>query len=165
MQSNHATQEAAPDLSQRRELSLAELCKLDDPAVIFEYQVARTDAPTQWVYTVAGWLDGVNVATQQGGCTVGGDSIAVFAETREQADELACAGLDSTISAINAEVAQQAQGAMAAARLSAVGGMERLNQALRGDNPEFKRDMALLQAAGFGHAINLDAYQTSARGR
>ncbi len=161
MQSSHATVDHVPSFSQRRELSLDELAQLDEPAVIFEYHLPRIDAPTQWVYTVAGWLHGVNVATQEGGCTVGGDAIAVFADTREQADELACAGLDTTISAINADAAVKAKGALAAARLSAVGGMERVNQALRGDNHDFKRDVALLRAAGFGDAVNLDAYRSA----
>lgn len=163
MQSSHATADHVPDLSQRRELSLEELAQIDEPAVIFEYSQLRDDAPTQWVYTVAGWLHGRNVATEMGGCTVGGDAIAVFAETRDQADELACSGLDTTISAIKDQARVEAQGAMAAARLSAVGGMERLNQALRGDNHAFKQDLALLRAAGFGDAVNLDAYRTATR--
>lgn len=142
---------------------MAELAQLDEPAVIFEYSLLRDDAPTQWVYTVAGWLHGQNVATEQGGCTVGGDSIAVFADSRDQADALACEGLDSTISAINDEARVKAQGTLAAARLSAVGGMERLNQALRGDNAEFHKDMALLKAAGFGDAVNLSAYRSATR--
>lgn len=163
MQSSHATADIVPDLRQRRELSLDELARLDEPAVIFEYSIPRDDAPTQWVYTVAGWLGGVNVATRQGGCTVGGDSIAVFAETREAADAEACGGLDRTISLIKEEARIQAQGALARARMSAVGGMERLDQILRGDNPEFKRDVELLRAAGFGDAVNPEAYRTASR--
>jgi hypothetical protein len=92
-----------PDFGSRRALSLNELAQLDDPAVIFEHFHVDTDGAHAYVYTVAGWIDGQNVARVDGlsaeGCTVGGDVIVIHADDRQQADQIATQGLQDTIDA------------------------------------------------------------------
>lgn len=96
-----------PDFSSRRELSLEELARLDEPAVIFEHFHVDEDGAHAYLYTVAGYLDGRNVAVEPdgsfaGGCTVAGDVIVVHAPDRSAADEMATQGLQDTIDAVRA---------------------------------------------------------------
>jgi hypothetical protein len=88
----------APDFDARRSLTPAELVRLDEPAAIFEHLHVDSQGERAYIYTVAGWLDGANVITHQGGCTIGGDVMIVHAEDRDEADQLACLALDDTIS-------------------------------------------------------------------
>ena len=92
-----------PDFSSRRELSLDELARLDEPACIYEDFYVDSDGVHAYIYTVAGWLDGQNVAVDQrgefvGGCTVAGDVILIHAADRQAADAMAALGLEDTIS-------------------------------------------------------------------
>lgn len=154
---------APPDLTERRQIDLKDLTRLDEPVVIFEGNRQREGEPICWIYTIAGWLDGMNVATKEGGCTVGGDAIAVFAETRAEADFLAVSGMDSTIDLVRQQAAREVAALHSAARLAAAGPLGRLNLAMSGDNPEFHKDVALLRAAGFGDAVSPDVYRTGNR--
>jgi hypothetical protein len=90
-----------PDFSARRSLSMDELGRLDDPAVIFEHFHVDDDGAHAYIYTVAGRLSGREVATVSGaralGCTVGDDVIVVHASSREDADAQAVLGLEDTI--------------------------------------------------------------------
>lgn len=104
-----------PDFSDRRVLSLDELAQLDEPAVIFEHFHVDSDGQHAYVYTVAGFLDGVNVAVNQrgefvGGAVVGGDVIVIHAPDRASADDMAGQGLMDTIDLHRAHLAQQAKG-------------------------------------------------------
>jgi hypothetical protein len=93
----------ARSLSQRSDISVEDLLRLDEPAVLFEMQFDDADGEKTWAYTVAGWLDGRNIATADGGCLIGGQCILVSAKTRPEADEIASAGLADTIRLIAAE--------------------------------------------------------------
>ncbi len=79
---------------------MEELARLDEPACIYEHFHVDSDGVHAYVYTVAGWLNGRNVASALGGCTVGGDVIVVHAKSRAEADAMACEGLQTTIDAI-----------------------------------------------------------------
>jgi hypothetical protein len=100
-----------PDFSNRRNLSLEDLARLDDPAVIFEYFHVDSDGAHAYVYTVGGYLDGLPVARIVGrealGATVGGDVIIIHAADRKAADEMAAAGLETTIIAVRNEPGAQ----------------------------------------------------------
>jgi hypothetical protein len=121
------------DLSGRRSLTLDELQRLQEPAVIFEYEGRDSDNVPHYVYTVAGWLDGRNVATMQGGCLVGGDAIVIHADTREHADFLAGDGLATTLSALDSENERYLEAEAALARLATVGAVDRVNLATKPD--------------------------------
>jgi len=87
----------APNFDSRRSLTPAELCRLDDPAAIFEYEHVDSNGEVAYIYTVAGWLDGDNVIDVQGGCTIGGDVMIVHADNRAAADDVVCVALEQTI--------------------------------------------------------------------
>ncbi len=101
-----AAADLAPDFTARRSLSLVDLVRLDEPAVIFEHFHVDSDGVHAYVYTVAGWLNGRNVADMRGGATVGGDVIVVHAKSRAEADAMAGEGLQTTIDAIRANGVQ-----------------------------------------------------------
>ena len=87
----------APDFDSRRSLTPAELVRLDEPVAIYEHLHVDSDGERAYIYTVAGFLDGHNVFTHQGGCTIGGDVMLIHAEDRDSADEIAVQALEQTI--------------------------------------------------------------------
>lgn len=140
-----AASNVAPAWHLRRSLTPDDLRRLDEPAVIFEHQHIDSDGERAWCYTVAGWLDGVNVATRQGGCTVGGEVIVIHAETREQADDIACRGLGDTIEALDKEQERYFAAVVALASLESIGGARRMELATKPEaekSPEFEHDLA-----------------------
>lgn len=124
-----AASNVVPSFHLRRKLVADDLRRLQEPAVIFEYASADSDGHPFFAYTVAGWLDGKNVATIEGGCTVGGEVILINASTRAEADDMAALGLDDTINALHTEAANYQKAIEAQARLSTVGALERMRLA------------------------------------
>lgn len=141
-----------PNFATRRHILAADLKDLQEPAVIFEGTHTDDDGATVYVYTVAGWLNGQNVATMQGGALVGGDVILISARNRKDADMMAGLGLQDTIDALNNEGNYILDALAAQARLKTLRPIERLNLATKPDsekNPEFMEDAAKLrQLAG-----------------
>ena|GEM_PF-4721023 len=141
-----------PNFATRRSIKADELKDLQEPAVIFEGVRLDDDGVPVFMYTVAGWLHGQNVATMQGGCTVGGDVILIHARNREEADLIAGLGLQDTIDALNREDEHIADALAAQARIASLRHIERLNLATKPDaekNPEFVEDASKLrQLAG-----------------
>ncbi|APW37151.1 hypothetical protein RD110_08030 [Rhodoferax koreense] len=138
----------APHFATRRSITAAQLAKLQEPAVIFEGTRRDDDGEVMFLYTVAGWLDGQNIFTMQGGATVGGDVIVIHAPDRESADLMAGMGLQDTINALNSEDDQIVDAMAAQARIAALLPIERLNLAAKPDaekNPEFEADAAKLR--------------------
>lgn len=121
----------APNLLTRRSLVAEDLLRLQEPAVIFEWENRDTDGALYFVYTVAGWLNGHNVATIQGGATVGGQAIIVHADSREHADALAGLGLQDTIEGLRNEARHLKDAQAALARLQSVAPLERLDAAIK----------------------------------
>lgn len=143
-----AAANVAPAWHLRRSLTPDELRRLQEPAVIFEHEHVDSDGAVAYAYTVAGWLDGENVATMQGGCTVGGEVILIHAENRQQADDIACRGLTDTIEALDDEQDRHFRALVALATLESVGEKRRLELAAKPDSdksPEFERDMATVR--------------------
>jgi len=122
---------AAREINSRRSLAIEDLLRLDEPAVIFETSGLDSDGVPFWVYTVAGWLDGENVATIKGGCTIGGQAILVNARSRAEADFLAGSGLEDSINALRVEETKYLDALAALARLDSVGAAERLEQSIK----------------------------------
>lgn len=141
-----------PNFATRRHILATDLKNLQEPAVIFEGTHTDDDGATVYVYTVAGWLNGQNVATYQGGALVGGDVILISARSRQDADMMAGLGLQDTIDALNNEENHILDALAAKARLQALRPLERLNLATKPDaekNPEFVEDAGKLrQLAG-----------------
>lgn len=130
-----------PAFHLRRSIAAQDLRRLQEPAVIFEAERQDSDGVTHYLYTVAGWLDGVNIATMQGGATVGGDVIVIHADSREQADAMAGIGLQDTIDALNREEQATLDALAAQARLDSVNPVRRLELATAAEkNPEFVAD-------------------------
>lgn len=124
-----AASNVTPDFSFRRRLVAEDLRRLQEPAVIFEHDGVDSDGSRFYCYTVAGWLDGVNVATIQGGCTVGGEVILIAADNRDDADAMAALGLHDTILALDNEEAMYIEAHAAQARLATVGVIDRMTLA------------------------------------
>lgn len=101
---------AAYGLGHRRDIDLDDLLRIDDPVVLFEGELTDEDGEKVRLYTVAGWLDGRNIATQEGGCLIGGQCIIISAKTRAEADVLAAEGLGDTIRMLAAEAFGKAMG-------------------------------------------------------
>lgn len=136
-----AAENVAPAFHTRRSITAEELRRLQEPAVIFEGNRRDSDGELMWLYTVAGWLDGANVATMQGGCTVGGEVILIHARDRTEADMIAGLGLQDTIDALNSEQERHIDALAAQARLSTVSPIRRLELATaREKNAEFVAD-------------------------
>jgi hypothetical protein len=98
-----------PNLDTRRELTLDELCRMEEPVVIHEGEFIDSDKQPYHLYTIAGKLDGQEVAGNDGfsilGCTVAGDAIIISgAKSRAEADDWAVSGLDDTIRAHKAQL-------------------------------------------------------------
>lgn len=131
----------APNFLLRRSITAQDLQRLQEPAVIFEHAGTDDDGEPYFVYTVAGWLNGQNIATEQGGCTVGGQVIIINARSREDADAMAADGLEITMNGMDEEDRQIDSAMAALGRLRTVGAVERIRQAARGDkNEQFVAD-------------------------
>lgn len=88
----------------RRSISMDDVVRIEDPCVLFEGEKVDEEGQRVFIYTVGGWLDGRNIATQAGGCTVAGDVIIISAKDRREADVFASEGLGDTIDMIRAEL-------------------------------------------------------------
>lgn len=126
-----AAANCAPNLLLRRSLAAEDLLRLQEPAVIFEWDNIDSDGVPYYVYTVAGWLNGQNVATILGGCTVGGQAIIIHADSRAHADALAGLGLEDTLNALRLEASRLRDAQAALARLQSVSTMERIDAAIK----------------------------------
>lgn len=136
-----------PAFHLRRSITAQELRRLQEPVVIFEAERSDSDGVTHYLYTVAGWLDGANIATMQGGATVGGDVIVIHADSREQADAMAGIGLADTIDALNREEEATLDALAAQARLDSVNPVRRLELATAAEkNPEFVADSQAIRS-------------------
>jgi hypothetical protein len=136
-----AADNLAPAFHLRRSIHAQDLRRLQEPAVIFEGERMDSDGARFYMYTVAGWLDGENVATMQGGATVGGDVILIAADTRDSADLMAGMGLQDTIDALNREEEATLDALAAKARLESVNPIRRMDLATASEkNPEFVAD-------------------------
>jgi hypothetical protein len=136
-----AADNLAPAFHLRRSIHAQDLRRLQEPAVIFEGERTDSDGARFYMYTVAGWLDGENVATMQGGATVGGDVILIAADTRDSADLMAGMGLQDTIDALNREEEATLDALAAKARLESVNPIRRMDLATASEkNPEFVAD-------------------------
>lgn len=144
-----AAANVAPDLSFRRRLTTDDLRRLEDPVVLFEHEGVDSDGETFWVYTIAGWLDGQNIATVQGGCTVGGEAIVISGvSSRDVADQVAAMGLHDTILALDAEEEHLVEAAAALARLDSVNPLVRLDKATAAPadrSDAFEQDMQAIR--------------------
>jgi hypothetical protein len=129
-----AAANVAPSFAFRRDIHADDLKRLQDPAVIFEHEGKDEDGALFFVYTIAGWLDGENIATELGGATVGGDVIVIPADNRLMADDIACMGLQTTIDALHGESEALVEAAVALERLRSVGPVERIDQAIKPDS-------------------------------
>jgi hypothetical protein len=148
MQSPYSPDLIRPDFSDRNDISIEDLIRVDEPALIREFAGLDSDGVRFFVFSVGGWLDGENVATREGGCTVGGDMIVITADTQAAADEMASLGLQDTIDAIRAEKVIEASALDALARMETVGLAERLRLAMRAPtqrNEAFEADSALVR--------------------
>ncbi len=136
-----AASNVAPAFHTRRSIVAEDLKRLDEPAVIFEHEWRDSDGELCFAYTVAGWLDGRNIATIQGGCTVGGDVIVIHARNRAEADLMAGLGLQETIEALLREENTRLDALAAHARLASVNPIRRIDLATAEEkNPEFVAD-------------------------
>lgn len=143
-----AAENVVPDFAHRRNITAADLKRLQEPAVIFEHEGRDSDGVLFYLYTVAGWLDGHNIATYQGGATVGGEVIVIHADSREDADLLAGMGLQDTIDALGSEDQRYLEALIARERLASVGPVERLGQATKPDSDKsdaFVEDVSKLR--------------------
>lgn len=126
-----AAADIVPNYLLRRSIKAEDLRRLAEPAVIFEGDYLDDDGVRFYTYTVAGWLDGENIATIQGGATVGGDLIVIHADSRADADVIAGMGLQDTINGLDGERAAYVDAIVARERLASVGPIERINQTLK----------------------------------
>ena len=117
-----------PTFHLRQKLVADDLKRLDEPCVLFEYHGHDSDGVPFFLYTVAGVLDGERL---QDGCTVGGEVILINADTREEADAMACMGLQDTIDGLMREDEYIADAAAALARLGSVGAQGRIEAATK----------------------------------
>lgn len=137
-----------PNFLLRRKITADDLKRLVDPVVIFEHHGLDDDGTPFYVYTVAGYLDGENIATMLGGATVGGDVIVINALDRASADYMACLGLEDTINALAVEDDRLIDALAAQARLKTVGALDRLELAMLPDSQKpdaFIEDSAKLR--------------------
>jgi len=132
----------APDFAHRRRIHANDLRDLQEPAVIFEHHGIDSDGAHYFIYTVAGWLGGENIATIQGGATVGGDVIVIHADRREDADQMAGMGLEDTINALMTEDERLVEAMVALDRLNSIGALDRMDIALSKEkNADFVEDV------------------------
>ena len=138
-----------PNFANRRNINAPDLKDLQEAAVIYEGCFSDSDGAPTHVYTVAGWLNGVNIFNELGGATVGGDVILIDGRfTRGEADMVAGLGLNDTIDALNSEEDQYLDALAAQARLATLRPLERMALASKPDsekNPEFESDASKLR--------------------
>lgn len=120
-----------PNFLLRRQIGLADLPRISEPCVVFEYEGTDSDGVPHWVYTVGGWLDGKPLGDHRGGVTIKGEVMVIHALSREHADFMASEGLQSTIDAEMSATRREMQARKALTRLAAVGPVERINQAIK----------------------------------
>lgn len=95
-------------------IDLDDLVRLEGPAVIFEGELIDSDGAVNYVYTVAGILDGRPIVQADHvrrcvtGAMVGGDAIIIFAKDRKEADVIATEGLLDTIRLHAQKLAEEA---------------------------------------------------------
>lgn len=136
-----AAENCVPSFHTRPSIAADDLRRLQEPVVIFEGERRDSDGELAFLYTVAGWLDGQNIATMQGGCTVGGEVIVIHARDRSEADMIAGLGLQDTIDALNHEEEAHIDALAAQARLASVSPIRRLDLATATEkNPDFLAD-------------------------
>lgn len=141
-----AADTVAPAFHLRRSIKAEDLRRLQEPAVIHEGKFHDSDGAPFHVYTVAGWLDGENIATIQGGATVGGETIVIPVDDRATADDIASMGLQDTIYALDREQEAHIDALAAQARLASVNPIRRLELATAPErNPEFVSDMQAIE--------------------
>lgn len=126
-----AAANTAPTFHNRQRLVAEDLRRLNEPCVIFEHEGLDSDNARFFVYTVGGILDGKPIGGIEGGATIGGEVILIAADKREDADAMASLGLGDTINALDQEEALYIEAHAAQLRLSSVGALERLDQALK----------------------------------
>jgi hypothetical protein len=126
-----AAANVSPNFALRRVIHANDLKRLQEPAVIREHHGFDSDGESYFVYTVAGWLDGQNIAGMMGGATIGGDVIVIHARDEATADAMAGLGLEDTINALHQEDERIADAMAAQNRLRTVGAVERLNLATK----------------------------------
>ncbi len=117
-----------PNFGFRRALVADDLRRLMEPAVLFEHKHTDSDGVDAYIYTVAGLLDGEWLPE---GCTVGGETILVHADSRADADAIAVLGLADTINALDGEAKLYIDAHAALARLATVGAQTRIELAMK----------------------------------
>lgn len=133
-----AAANVAPNFLLRRVLHAQDLRRLDEPVVIFEHHGFDDDGAQYFVYSIGGCLDGQWL---QEGATVGGDVIVIHADNRDDADQMACLGLEDTINALDVEEGMIVEAQAALRRLSQVNALDRIDLATRTDrNEDFEKD-------------------------
>lgn len=136
-----------PDFTFRRHINADDLLRLDEPAVIREYSGVDSDGVRFFAFSVAGWLDGSNVANIHGGALVGGQVMLINADSQDEADEIAGLGLQSTIEDLRREQDKHLEAQVALARLEAIGPVRRLELGIAKSadkSDAFERDMAAI---------------------
>lgn len=142
-----AAANCVPAFHTRRSIAADDLKRLQEPAVIFEGERTDSDGAVAFLYTVAGWLDGQNIASMQGGCTVGGEVIVIHARYRSEADMIAGLGLADTIDALNREEERHIDALVAQARLASVSPIRRVELATAKDkNPDYVADSEAIRS-------------------
>lgn len=140
-----AAANVVPTFHLRRKLVADDLLRLDEPAVLFEHHGHDSDGVPFYVYSVAGILDGERL---EDGCTIGGEVVLINADTREEADAIACMGLQDTIDALSREQDQLLDAAAALGRLGQVGHLGRMEAAMKPTSDmsdAFVRDQAAIR--------------------
>jgi hypothetical protein len=137
-----------PDFTSRPSIPAADLRHVADPCVIFECLWLDDDAEKCWSYTVGGFLNGAPLGGIGGGVVIGGEAIIVHAETREEADAIAAAGLETTLEALASEEAAYIEANAALARLASVAPTRRVDLATAAPadkSDEFEADTAAIR--------------------
>jgi len=92
------------------DITMEELCRLEDIVLICETTGRDEDGVYFYVYTVDGILDDRRIAVQDHirkevyGATVGGDCMVVHAKDRKEADAIVQEALDDTIKMLKVEL-------------------------------------------------------------
>ncbi len=137
-----------PNFLLRRSIHASDLLRLQDPAVIREYSSFDENGEPYFAYTVAGFLDGENIAGMMGGATVGGDVIVISAPDQATADYMAGLGLEDTINALAREDEQVIDALAAKARLQSLNPIARLDLSMASDanrSEAFEADIAKIR--------------------
>ena len=137
-----------PDFLKFPRIDAADLRRVQEPCVIFQYHWLDSDGAKCWAYSVGGFLDGKPLGGFQGGVTIGGDVMIVHADTRGEADAIAAMGLQDTISALDAEEGAYIDAHAALARLNEVSPIRRMELATASPanrSDEFQEDTAAIR--------------------